>query len=219
PALQQARERGKAGSCVNNLKQIGTATQMYIDAYDAYFPYAVNAQTTEKALAPFTGYDPAVYPYNNKPYSARGCWACPSDTFRHMSQNGKTVYFAAGSYSTNHYAKPFLDNGMKDGVARLQLQTTGEMQKLTKVRYPGNLIYAMDAEKVKNNAKVTEQALINVNTWPFADALSEGRIDFRHSSQATTLWIDGHVNFRTFADIYKKSGLVYQPYYNMVGKR
>ncbi len=34
PALQKARERGKASSCVNNLKQLSTATQSYAGDYD-----------------------------------------------------------------------------------------------------------------------------------------------------------------------------------------
>lgn len=38
PALNSARERGRAASCINNQKQIGTKTAMYIDAYDGYLP-------------------------------------------------------------------------------------------------------------------------------------------------------------------------------------
>ena len=36
PALQKARERGKASSCVNNLKQLATATQSYAGDNDDY---------------------------------------------------------------------------------------------------------------------------------------------------------------------------------------
>jgi prepilin-type N-terminal cleavage/methylation domain-containing protein/prepilin-type processing-associated H-X9-DG protein len=36
PALNQARERGKSISCVNNLKQIGIALTMYSDDHDGY---------------------------------------------------------------------------------------------------------------------------------------------------------------------------------------
>ena len=37
PALNSARERGRSASCVNNLKQIGSAFQAYVDNYDDYF--------------------------------------------------------------------------------------------------------------------------------------------------------------------------------------
>ena len=36
PALQNARERGRAISCANNLKQIGMGAQAYIDQMNGY---------------------------------------------------------------------------------------------------------------------------------------------------------------------------------------
>ena len=40
PALQKAREAGRASSCRNNEKQIGTAAHLYVDAYDGWLPSA-----------------------------------------------------------------------------------------------------------------------------------------------------------------------------------
>ncbi len=37
PALNSARERGRAASCVNNLKQLSTATSMYIGDHEYYY--------------------------------------------------------------------------------------------------------------------------------------------------------------------------------------
>ena len=37
PALNSARERGRSASCINNLKQHGTAHAMYRDAFDGFF--------------------------------------------------------------------------------------------------------------------------------------------------------------------------------------
>ena len=36
PALAKAREKARSISCVNNMKQIGTATGMYLDDYSHY---------------------------------------------------------------------------------------------------------------------------------------------------------------------------------------
>ena len=36
PALQQARERARTSNCVNNLKGIGNAFQMYVNDYRGY---------------------------------------------------------------------------------------------------------------------------------------------------------------------------------------
>mgnify|MGYP000008761408 CR=1 FL=1 len=38
PALNKARERAHAISCVNNLKQIGLSTEMYVDNYNGLLP-------------------------------------------------------------------------------------------------------------------------------------------------------------------------------------
>ena len=44
PALNSARERGRAASCINNLKQIGLAVDMYASEYDEYY-HVSNAYT------------------------------------------------------------------------------------------------------------------------------------------------------------------------------
>ena len=38
PALNSARERGRSAKCINNLKNITSATMQYADAYDDFFP-------------------------------------------------------------------------------------------------------------------------------------------------------------------------------------
>src|SRR5579862_3837732 len=40
PVFAQAREKARATTCLSNLKQIGTATLMYIQDYDECFPIA-----------------------------------------------------------------------------------------------------------------------------------------------------------------------------------
>ncbi len=44
PALNSARERGRSASCINNLKQIGSAVDMYASDHDDY--YHVSADNT-----------------------------------------------------------------------------------------------------------------------------------------------------------------------------
>ena len=51
PVINVARERGRAISCVNNMKQIGTATGMYLDDY-SYYPGCGNVDSNTNV--PFT---------------------------------------------------------------------------------------------------------------------------------------------------------------------
>lgn len=37
PALNSARERGRSASCINNLKQIGSAVSQYRNDYNDYY--------------------------------------------------------------------------------------------------------------------------------------------------------------------------------------
>ena len=40
PVFAQAREKARQTSCLSNMKQLGTATQLYMDDYDETFPPA-----------------------------------------------------------------------------------------------------------------------------------------------------------------------------------
>ncbi|MES2465488.1 MAG: type II secretion system protein [Armatimonadota bacterium] len=40
PVFAAARGKARQAACLSNLRQIGTATQMYMSDYDGYFPYA-----------------------------------------------------------------------------------------------------------------------------------------------------------------------------------
>ncbi|MBE6358231.1 MAG: DUF1559 domain-containing protein [Lentisphaerae bacterium] len=52
PALNSARERGRAASCINNLKQLGTCYEMYITDYDGYLPVHDNQNITDESKGP-----------------------------------------------------------------------------------------------------------------------------------------------------------------------
>ena len=44
PAMQQARNRSKSVSCINNLKQFGQTLHQYMNDYEGYFPQEFNKQ-------------------------------------------------------------------------------------------------------------------------------------------------------------------------------
>ena len=52
PALNNAREKGRSSSCINNLKQWGTGFSLYQDTYEGYFPLRYSYQTSWSATAP-----------------------------------------------------------------------------------------------------------------------------------------------------------------------
>ena len=56
PALNKARDKAKSIACTSNLKQIGTATGMYINDYDSWYP-----QKPSTAIAQCWDYQIAEY--------------------------------------------------------------------------------------------------------------------------------------------------------------
>ncbi|MFA6715430.1 MAG: DUF1559 domain-containing protein [Victivallaceae bacterium] len=60
PALNKAREKGKAATCKNNLKQLGKAFIMYADDYNGFLPPALANGThwwcRNEILGPYFGY-------------------------------------------------------------------------------------------------------------------------------------------------------------------
>lgn len=70
PALAQGKARGKAAGCLNNLRQVGLATQMYADEHESYPPAWIDSTTRWMDL---------IKPSLDK---KSGVYLCPADTKR-----------------------------------------------------------------------------------------------------------------------------------------
>lgn len=103
PVFAQAREKARSTACLSNLKQISTATQMYVQDYDEQLFFRAN--TPGKASVSRTG---AVFPAGDNADYDRALWwnavgpylkntqvfVCPSDPGPALSldlNNAKTI--------------------------------------------------------------------------------------------------------------------------------
>ena len=89
PALNSARERGRAASCINNLKQIGSGAAQYMNDFD-YFPRSAVYDGNDKTLPPWFA---QIAPYIGAPTKDSadgitldpaydyGVYVCPSNDF------------------------------------------------------------------------------------------------------------------------------------------
>ena len=117
PSLQSARERGKASGCINNLKQIGTAFNMYRDDFGDWVRPATQPGASNyerdwyKHISNYNkiiGKSYGLTYYKNKTI---GSFVCPSEGVEFNVDNtnlyyGHTHYiinahFCGGSYSGN----------------------------------------------------------------------------------------------------------------------
>ncbi|MFA6292966.1 MAG: prepilin-type N-terminal cleavage/methylation domain-containing protein [Victivallales bacterium] len=55
PALGKAKEMAKSTGCINNLKTLGTALQLYMDEWDSHLVPHVKSYYWEECLAPYLG--------------------------------------------------------------------------------------------------------------------------------------------------------------------
>ncbi len=107
PALNKAREKARSINCLGNLKQLGTATQLYIGDCD-YFPSRGPGGVGDCftiTLAPYLGIqvDPAVGFNNNEVLAVYMCPSAEKNMFNTASN--KHLYAGAGGlgYTSNNY--------------------------------------------------------------------------------------------------------------------
>lgn len=117
PVFAKAREAARSTSCISNMRNIGTALQMYMEDSDSALP-TVNADAasaigdTYAEVANGGHWSPVLtqawvdYLETNSVYGqlypymkSRGIWKCPSDS----GANGKPVIGTSNRWSSYHY--------------------------------------------------------------------------------------------------------------------
>ena len=166
PALAQARENGRRISCVSNLKQIGTAVQLYVDDNDEHFPYYYYAATGSwhgYALTQYLGAAP--YHATTNPEFAP-VFRCPSDTLDY----GTGPY--EPSYGYNYY------QGLNDLIngKPFKISVFGKLHELVAVADSGH------ASEDGYAAYLIHRTVANRYIFP------------RHNHGANVLWAEGHVS-------------------------
>ena len=182
PALNSARERGRAASCINNLKQIGAGAAQYMNDYD-YFPRSAVYGGTDTTLPPWfaqiAGYigapvkGTASEPTLDAAYEY-GVYTCPSNDF--TFSKGQIYGGKSGmNYGINkYYGFGTVLNGTKIWAL-----------KGSQIVNPGKKYYIMDAKTYNMS-------------WDSAVADATG-IAYPHGSQNTLnmLFADFHVDSLT----------------------
>jgi prepilin-type N-terminal cleavage/methylation domain-containing protein/prepilin-type processing-associated H-X9-DG protein len=176
PALNKAREKGKAIKCKSNLKQIGMGVVNYADDNNGWFypnsgaPYVADTPW-HFSIIPYIG--PKRWPRYGigtgiAGARAPGIWACPSAT----QVNKDSLQNCYPDYSKNYY------------IGCDWTDTTYKIVKLTGVRKPSEVIYAADSTDATNPEKYNTMNL----TW--------NTLSLRHNAMPNMVWFDLHVESR-----------------------
>lgn len=179
PALNKARDKGKAAACVNKLKQLHLGWMNYsTDNNDLLPPGNDGSYFWSQYLQPYI-YEPKSYriPSSYPNFKANGLLACPGFTVA----PGGSISASRTQYGMNYYV---FGGSLVAGEIPANLHP---YKKLTRVYSPG--LYYLFADT---------QVLTRTTGYfcfvPFqvGDATS-GFIDFRHSQQANVMYGDGHI--------------------------
>jgi len=109
PALNSARERGRAASCINNLKQMGSFNGMYMNDSDYYVPRqgASGTYSWIPLLARYAGYDVRVnasMQYHVPKTLDMPIFQCPSASKLSNVTVGGSSYCGTGTnYTSNQF--------------------------------------------------------------------------------------------------------------------
>ena len=105
PALQQARERGRGISCVNNMKQLGFGNSQYMSDYSYYVPRLTDYSWVPRLLVYFGG-DVRRNPQGqlHVPKTANfPILHCPSATILPSASGGSNSVGTGCNYTSNHF--------------------------------------------------------------------------------------------------------------------
>jgi len=188
PALNQARERGRATSCISNLKTQGTYFIFYSDAYNGFYPAVnKNGRWTEQlrkiAGLPYTwdtltreNVRPLVCPSANN-FTESNAWNYLNRTY------GYNPCLGSGWWSETSYPSTKRIPG---------LHTGGPYLPPTANR-PGDILVLADSWHV-NDQKPWYRFADDTLIYPV------------HSGKANSLFFDGHVDARSPFELKVRSG-------------
>ncbi|MFA6666093.1 MAG: prepilin-type N-terminal cleavage/methylation domain-containing protein [Armatimonadota bacterium] len=191
PVFSKARERAKMTHCINNLKQIGTAFQMYAQDYDGTITKMLNGTKYSKILAD------TKYISSNRIFFCPAMWPSNLDTkalaVKKICPDGSTERYL---YELTYAMYTTYDYGIQTIIGAGWNATV--LLTLDKIPSPGSYVLLTEASRFSTT---------DSSTWPvwYIDKQDSSTcIDLvRHNGVAITLFADGHAEGCTKAGLIK----------------
>ena len=174
PVFARARERARSTQCLSNLKQIGTATQQYLQDWDDRYPFAYEWWNVIQGQRPAISQVLAPYVSNND------VWRCPSDTGE--------IYLSISGGGLGQNTLPFYS-------ARMALTSYGYPGVGWPVEY-GRLT-GMSSSRVRN----ASSAVLACESRPWHERDRAGDNMYTSPAKHFVVHCDGHLDRRTRDEI------------------
>jgi prepilin-type processing-associated H-X9-DG protein/prepilin-type N-terminal cleavage/methylation domain-containing protein len=215
PALNSARERGRAASCISNLKQCGTACGMYVGDNEDFLELKQQDSTflwTQLQGGLVVGYWCMANPRYLPDYST---YCCPSDVLpdtgaarTNYPTDSSTSNLQWSQWANPSYAVPYnqasvlapCSEDVPDKVKCEDGNLRGGYYKVTKVRQPSAAIVFAEARDADGKP---------IRAYDGANST----FNLRHGSKGNFLFVDGSVGSRSLEELQAGYGPVASNYY------
>ena len=219
PALSQARERAKASTCQNNMKQVGIGMLQYAqdcgDVIMLWYPEDPVNFTQGLSLLGLISRN-YVLRYGNanqKPLAPKICgnyiqnynmFFCPASAVPDYNSGGKDRSYATFNMSNEHpmnraYPK---ESSHLFAITGVLGDEKGTGMPIALMKQPTNLLCLVETQ-FNNSGKM-------VPTWKYyADSRSSGQVGIvpNHNGRSSALWADGHVDMNQPVDYSIKTNI------------
>jgi prepilin-type N-terminal cleavage/methylation domain-containing protein/prepilin-type processing-associated H-X9-DG protein len=202
PVLAKAKAKASQTTCLNNLKQLGLGTLMYIgDDSQGFLPGSASRNTYGPQPEDWVYWQPslqATRPIEKSRIAAQlngvnsNLFRCPldkSDQDR-ISQSGTEIY--GFSYTMTSYD---IQGGMNPGMTSLPSYPF----RATTIRFPSMRVMFAEDQSSKNPGEASDPAgaVVNDGRWvPVNDPVTA-----RHNTKADVAYADGHTGTIKQSDI------------------
>ena len=208
PALQQARERGRAISCANNLKTTGLASAGYSNANDDFIV-------------------PATLPPWGTSWSRKYVWAGLLSGAHGLPNYGMTVTWngdlvvGAGTltcpseigYDSPRWTSQFFHYLINDGLtgiyaSDITAENRRRYKKVQQVKIPGKALLITEAQRTYASIGTISVAAIGYRHGTYDDrssvaasGMTDHQVYYYLPGRANVLYLDGHVESKGIKDL------------------
>ena len=198
PALQSARERGRAAGCTSNLRQIGTGFQQYTNNTEYLIPYthvgpAMRDSSKEYV---YTGY------LVDHKLVERNIFICASLKVTHPTRPQDSMDSVTCNMFYSGYGYAYTGAGSARYLFGIDRKDQGydwinSQRKISTVRYPSMMYSMMDTKRPSTGGVSGSYRIYHTNKYNTStDANDPGFPDVRHNNNLNILFVDGHVEAR-----------------------
>ena len=193
PALQQARERGRAANCISKLKQLGLARDMYRQDHNDYIQAAglvvkKDASTTDNyadALGDL-GYLPT---HTDDKYAVLQCESIPRNDKNEGPRDRVQIYGVALNYYEKSSNGTFVQNHPGVNNPDADNNTTKGFWAMKLIKEPANFI--SHADSVGGTSAPTDLKVKGLSYYRFDRDCYKGGMYAIHNNSTNCLFGDG----------------------------